>query len=350
MELPKVPEGFKAKGFWSRPEGTTGMVVLVLAGIFCLKAALPFIITLLQQALTAGLLFGAAALIAFLISNKNFRWLVSSIFKTLMRRVTSLWIAVYPLDIMQNTADDFRASADEMYKWINVLKGHIYTLNQEVKNNAEDQQKNYKLAAKCNQEGAGLAFSVAARKAKRRGDINIDLSDLVKKMELLLRVLSKYYEIAQANIADLDDEILVQTKQRKMILAASNAFRSGLKVINQQGSGKEMFDRAMDYLAQDYGQRYAEIDNFTRMSAGFLQSVDIQNKICDEEALEEIKKWEKRGDSMLLGDDEKQLMIAQSNSNDLVPDSLLDEPLSEMEKVRTTRREERGNNAKKFLE
>ena len=72
------------------------------------------------------------------------------------------------------------------------------------------------------------------------------------------------------------------------------AFRSGMKAINQGGFDKEMFDRAMDYLVQDYGQRIGEITNFVEMSGGFLETVDIQNAVCEEDFLRQIEEWEKK--------------------------------------------------------
>jgi hypothetical protein len=344
MELPEVPESFKPKSFWNRKEGETGIWTLALliggAGV-ALYLALPFIITLLSNVIIAGTLFGVVALAIWLISNKSFRWLVSNMFKSAMRNLTGLWTTVDPIGILENYVDDLRKSARNMSEQIENLAKNLQALYQEIKRNENLREQSLRTGAEAKKRGANIAYSVEAKKANRKGRANIALTDLAKKMELLLRVLRKFYEIAQGNILDLEDEVDTAKRQRKMIMAASAAFRSGLKAINQEGFEKEMFDRAMDYLVEDYGQRVGEITNFVEMSGGFLQTVDIQNAVCEEQFLQQIEEWEKKGESMILGTDEKQLMVAQANSDAFASPELLSRPLPELETIRTERNNQR---------
>lgn len=340
LQLPEVPEGFKSKSFWSRPEGNTGLfalAALVVGGGAALYFALPFIITLLSNVIIAGVLFGVVAFVIWLVSNKSFRWLVSNMFKSAMRAITGLWTTVDPIGILKNYVDDLKKNVSNMSFQIENLRKQLQALYQEIKRNDSLREQSMKIAKESRERGANLAFSVEAKKATRKGRANIALTDLAKKMELLLRVLRKFHEIALANIADLEDEVDTQERQRKMILAASAAFRSGLKAIKQDGFDREMFDRAMDYLVDDYGQRIGEISNFVEMSGGFLQTVDIQNAVCEEDFLRQIEEWEKKGDSMLLGEDEKKLLVAQANSDEFAPANLLEGPLPNLEEVRTNR-------------
>jgi hypothetical protein len=352
LQLPSVPESFKSKSFWNRPEGNTGLFALalvVVGGGIALSAALPFIITLLSNLITAGILFGAVALGIWAVTNKSFRWLVSNMFKSAMRAITGLWTTVDPIGILENYVDDLKKSVSNMSAQIENLAKNLQALYLEIKRNESLREQSLRTGAEAKKRGASIAVAVEAKKANRKGQANIALTDLAKKMELLLRVLRKFYEIALANIDDLSDEVDVQKRQRKMILAASAAFRSGMKAINQGGFDREMFDRAMDYLVQDYGQRIGEITNFVEMSGGFLQTVDIQNAVCEEQFLQQIEEWEKKGESMLLGADEKSLMVAQANSDAFIPESFLSQPLPEMETVRANRKSGQSSSAGGFL-
>lgn len=60
------------------------------------------------------------------------------------------------------------------------------------------------------------------------------------------------------------------------------------------------------------------------MSANFMDSVDLQNGIFEEEGLKMLEKWEKEGVSKILGE-EKNTLLLQANSEVDVLD--LNEPI-----------------------
>ena len=60
------------------------------------------------------------------------------------------------------------------------------------------------------------------------------------------------------------------------------------------------------------------------MSSNFMESVDLQNGVFEEEGLKMLEKWEKEGVSLILGQ-EKETLVLQANSDDEVLD--LNEPV-----------------------
>ncbi len=54
------------------------------------------------------------------------------------------------------------------------------------------------------------------------------------------------------------------------------------------------------------------------MSASFIESVDLQNGVFEADALEMIEKWEKVGESLLLGDLKDALLLEAANDTNIL--------------------------------
>jgi hypothetical protein len=130
------------------------------------------------------------------------------------------------------------------------------------------------------------------------------------KMEGLYRVLCKTEEAASFLILDIQEEVEVKEKERKVILAGHSAIRSAMKIIRPEDDKKAMFDMTLEYLAEDVAGKIGDIEHFMDISQSFLNSVDLQNGIFEEEGWEILENWEKK-DSALLGK-EKQVLLEQA--------------------------------------
>jgi hypothetical protein len=94
--------------------------------------------------------------------------------------------------------------------------------------------------------------------------------------------------------------------------AAYSAIKSARSIINGDPDTRAMFDMANEYLANDYAMKIGEIEDFVRMSDSFVSTIDLQNGVYEASAMKMIEEWEKRGDSILLGADQKRLIIEGS--------------------------------------
>jgi len=82
---------------------------------------------------------------------------------------------------------------------------------------------------------------------------------------------------------------------------------------------------AMEAVADDVSNKVGEMERFMEMSSNFMDSVDLQNGVFEEEGLKMLEKWEKEGISKILGE-EKIILVNQANSDDDVLD--LNEPVA----------------------
>jgi hypothetical protein len=138
------------------------------------------------------------------------------------------------------------------------------------------------------------------------------LSQLLTTMEMHLRALRKFREVSETVILDMTNEVEVKQEERKMILASYSAIQSAMSILNGDPDKKALFDQAMEFVVSDYGMKLGEIEDFMINSKSFVEGLDLQNGVYEEEALTRLKEWENKADSILLGDD-KRLLIEHSS-------------------------------------
>lgn len=310
----EIPKDFVPKSFWEKAEGTTGMVAIALgivAGAIGLSMILPFIISLLANTITAVALAAVLAFLIYLPMNGRVRTLASFMFKSGMRAITGLFVEIDPIGILKSYVEDLKAKSENMRNQIGKLRGQMRKLQETIEQNKRQMDESLQLANQAKKNDNRQVFVLKARKAGRYKESNMTLQALYNKMELLYRVLMKMYETSTMLVEDLESEVDIQSKQRDVIRASYSAFKSAMGIINGDPNKKELFDQAMEYLASDYGKKLGEIESFMDVSKGFIDSVDLQNGVYEEDALKMLEEWEQKSESLLLGD-QKQSMIAQS--------------------------------------
>lgn len=318
----EIPKDFKSKSFWEKPEGTPGMVLLavvLVGGLFGLAKILPFIVVLLKNGITALFLGIVVVILLSVVTSKRFWTLSRYIFKSISRGIASIYTTIDPIGILKNYVSDLRDNAEEMDKQVRNLRGQMQSLKNLMSKNEQEKQNALKLADRAKRDSQETFVFKAARKAGRLEESNLTLQGLYTKSEVLYRVLSKMYQTCGIMIDDLEDEVKVKERERNAIKASYSAFKSAMRIISGDTEKKELFDQTMEYLADDYGKKLGEIEHFMEISSNFMEGIDLQNGIYEEEALKKLEQWEKQSDSLLLGDD-KQLLLSQARD----PENVLD--------------------------
>ncbi len=309
-------DSLKPKSFWEKPEGTTGMLFgtgLVLGGGYLLYKALPYLITLLENTLyAAGLFIGVGALLYVLLDPK-FRTLIWYIYKSIMRSVTGMFVQIDPIGILESYIDSLKDNLHKMDKQIGALRGQMRKLKDLMTQNEQTMSASLALANKARETGKQAQMILKTRKAGRMQESNMKLSDLYRKMEILYRVLTKMYENSEILLEDIQDQVQVKKIEREAIRNSHSAMRSALNIISGDKDKRQMFDQAMEAIADDVSRKVGEMERFMELSANFMDSIDLQNGVYEEKGLEMLDKWEKEGVSFLLGD-QKQQLIDQGNS------------------------------------
>lgn len=311
----------KAKSFWKRPEGVTGMIFLaglIIGGGVLFTMVLPTLLVWAQNTLyLAGMLIALGAII-YMVLDPKMRTLVGYMYKSAMRWITSLFVQIDPIGILKSYVDDLKGNLRKMNKQISMLRGQMHKLNEIIHKNKKEITSNLQLASKAKASNKQAVMILKSRKAGRLKESNMKLDDLYKKMEVLYRVLTKMYENSQILMEDIKDQVEVKEQERKAIHASHNAMNSAMSVISGDPDKRAMFDAAMEAITEDVASKVGEMEQFMEMSAGFMESVDLQNGIFEEEGLKMLEKWENEGVSLLLGDDKTHLLEQANDDFDVL--------------------------------
>lgn len=308
---------FNPKSFWEKPEGKTGMLFLGIGGVaalFFLYKALPFLIQIAENTLYLGVLLAVIGVLLYVAFDPKVRNLISFMYKSMMRWVTGIFIQMDPIGILKSYVSDLKNNLRKMNQQIANLKGQMRKLKTIMEENSANINNNLKLANQAKKSDKKAIMILKSRKAGRLKESNLKLDDLYKKMEVLYRVLFKMYENSAILIEDVEDQVEVKEQERKAIKASHSAMKSAMNIISGNNDKKEMFDRALEHIADDVSMKIGEMERFMEMSTNFMDSVDLQNGVFEEEGLELLEKWEKEGVSLILGD-EKDILLHKANND-----------------------------------
>ena len=307
----------KPKSFWEKPEGKTGF--LFAAGAlgalgFGLYKILPFLIAIASNTLyLAGLLMALGALI-YMILDPKVRNLVFYMYKSVMRWITGLFVQIDPIGILETYIGELRTNLAKMDKQIGLLRGQMRKLKDIIDQNQREIKNNISLANQAKQTEKDAMMILKTRKAGRLQESNMRLEDLYKKMEILYRVLSKMFDSSEILLEDVIDQVQVKKQEREAIRASHSAMKSAMNILSGNSDKRYLFDQAMEAIADDVSMKIGEMERFMDLSSNFMDSIDLQNGVFEEEGLIMLDKWEKEGVSLLLGKD-KDLLVSDTATN-----------------------------------
>lgn len=333
-------QSFKPKNFWERPEGITGGLTMaaIIGGIgYALYATniLKIIGDLAKNGIYMAAMLAGLVGVLYVLLDPKFRNLIWYMYKSFMRWITGIFVQIDPIGILKSYIDDLRDSLRKMNTQIANLKNQMYQLSETIRQNQREMQNNLGLASKAKETGRESIMVLKARKAGRLQESNMKLEDLYKRMEVLYRVLTKMYENSEIMLEDLTDQVAVKEIEYKAIKASHSAMRSAQAILTGNNDKKYMYDMALEAMANDVGQKVGEMERFMDMSKNFMESIDLQNGVFEEDGLAMLEKWEKEGVSMLLGGEKQQII-----NNAKAPSQTLDLNAP----VKIPSKEERGGN------
>ncbi len=314
-------DNFKPKSFWKRPEGVTGAIFLgglLIGGGLLLYTALPTLIALTANIISLSVMLLVLAAIIYMVLDPKMRNLVGYMYKSVMRWVTGLFVQIDPIGILKSYVDDLKNNLRKMNKQISQLRGQMHKMREIIVNNKRQIESNLDLASKAKEKNKQNIMILKSRKAGRLKESNMRLEDLYKKMEVLYRVLVRMYENSEIMMEDIKDQVEVKEQERKAIRASHGAMKSAMNIISGDKDKRYMFDMALEAIADDVSQKVGEMENFMEMSASFMDSVDLQNGVFEEEGMKMLEKWEKEGVSLILGDEKSNLLNQANNDGEVL--------------------------------
>jgi hypothetical protein len=291
------------KSFWQRPEGVTGFIFLagiVTGGGYLLYKILPFLVNILQNAVHAAILFVVLGAILYVLLDKKFRNLVWFIYKSIMRSVTQMFVNIDPIGILETYIESLHKNLEEMNMHISKLKGQIQKIKTIIAKNEDEMKESLQIAEQAKKANNMDVVVINTRQFGRLEESNKRFTELLSKMEILYRVLSKMYDNSGYLIKDIENEVRIKKQEREAIKSGYSAMKRAMSIVNGDPDKKMMFDQAMDAIVDDISSKIGEMERFMEVSSTFIESIDLQNGVYEQKGMELLEKMEKQGISMLL--------------------------------------------------
>lgn len=330
-----MPEDKREKSFWSKPEGVTGIIFLMLLlgglGTFAFLAidswGNPPEEFIAGVATTVGL-------ISLLFAIPRTRKMIGYGFRSTMRWITGLFVELDPMKILDKHVNELTANIKHMKRQMGQLRGQIHKLNELIFNNKREISTNLKEASEAKNNNSQKTMILKSRKAGRLQESNMKLTDLYNRMQVLYRVLKKMHDNSEILVEDIKYQVEIKQKEREAIHASHSAMKSARSIIQGDPDKRAMFDLAMEAMSEDVSNKIGEIEQFMHVSANFMDSIDLQNGVFEENGLKMLEKWEKESDSLIL-DDKTKFLLDQVEQESKGLD--LNEPPKRKEKVEEKR-------------
>ena len=299
--MDNIPE--QKKSFWKRPEGKTGAIflaALIGGGAFLLSKLIPLLIPMLGNIMVlAGTLLVIGVLL-YMVLDPKMRTLVGYMYKSVMRWVTSIFVTIDPIGILKNYVDDLQDNLSKMSKQIGNIRGQMRKLKTQIETNQKEVENNMLIASKAKEKGMEKEMVLSSRKAARLKETNAKYAALLKKLEILHRVLKKMYKNSEILLEDTKDQVKLKEQERKAIRASHSAMKSAMSVISGDKDKRAMFDQAIEVIADDVANKVGEMERFMEMSSDFMNKVDLENGIFEEKGMAMLEEWESKSTMMLM--------------------------------------------------
>lgn len=298
-----APPTYEKKSFWKRPEGVTGAIFLtaVLGGLgYLIFANMAALVALAANTLYLVLMLMALAALIYVILDPKMRNLIWYMYKSVMRWVTGVFVQIDPIGILKSYVEDLEDNLGKMSKQIGNLKGQIRKMDTLMQENQREIESSLKLASVAKQQNNESQVVLATRKAARLQETNENYAALHAKMEILYRILDKMYKNSEILLEDTRDQVKLKEQERKAIRASHSAMKSAMSVISGDPDKRAMFDAAIENIADDVASKVGEMERFMEMSASFMDSIDLQQGVFQEEGLKMLEEWEEKSTLMLL--------------------------------------------------
>lgn len=271
-----------AKSFFSRKEGKVGLAVILgslgAAGFYYN----PIIEAIKHQLGSVGgtiTLFSLMGVVAFVLSDKRTRNLVSYGFKWLMRKITGLFTELDPMKVLKKYVADLEKNLQSLKDNMSKLHTQIAKIRDIIKQNNREIMKSTRLVDEAKRQGRSEVVAVNFNQIGRLNKLNEKYALMVGRMDDLNNVLIRMHSYSSYKLADTKNEIRMKEQELQAVSSGYSAMLSAKNIMEGNFQQNEMYEAATDALAQDLHTKIAEIDNFMQLSSPIFEELDLQKTI-----------------------------------------------------------------------
>ncbi|MEL6275112.1 MAG: hypothetical protein AAFU03_08425 [Bacteroidota bacterium] len=297
-----APQFEQKKSFWRRPEGITGLlflIALIAGGGYLITTFWAQIIGFIGTTLGLAAAIAVLGVVAYMVLDKRTRTLFGYMYKSVMRWITGLFVQIDPIGILKSYVEEMGKNLNKLREQIGNIRGQMRHLQMLMEKNDTEIKNQLSLAKVARDKGKEQAMILSSRKAARLKESNEKYDVLLKRMDILRRILSRMHDNSEILLEDTKDQVKLKEQERKAIRASHSAMKSAMSVINGNPDQRAMFDMAMEAITEDVANKVGEMERFMEMSANFMDSVDLQNGVFEEQGLKMLEEYERESRLLL---------------------------------------------------
>lgn len=295
------------KSAWQRPENWFTWGGLAVAGYVVLRGLdtiLPLVNRVFENLLYTGILAGGLSIFGFLAFNKDLHKLAWYGYKIAMKKLTGLIIEIDPIAILETFKETLQDKYQEIVSSLGRLRAQRKSLEELIRTKTAAYEHSMKMAkqaqARSNQNGMRIELKLQSRKAGRLEKSAMTYQGLLNKLNGHIALTEKIQEASKFMIEDISDTIDEEKEKRETIRESYKAMAAAKRIL-MEGRDKEMYDLALESVKDDYFNKLGEIEQFMEDSQSFVNTMDLQNGVYEEDALVKLEEWNKRSASLLEG-------------------------------------------------
>ncbi len=290
-----------------KPEKIAGAVVgtgVAVGAGYGLYKVLPALVSMSWGLLQIAMALALTGAVLYVVMDKQTRTLAARAYRLLIRGLWRTLMKYDPIGNLQEHISYMEKKLVSMDEQRAALHGQVVGLRREIDKNEQERVGALKRAqAAKSQPGAEEVLTLEANKAGRRERTNAKLTQLLGTVETCDRILTKMRRNAAFLIDDTKDEVDQITREFLATKAAGAAAENAMEIINGDPEMKRMYQDTMSYLESEVADRVGKFEMIINDSEGFIKSIDIQNAVYKQSALETLEAWEKKSDQLLLNPD-----------------------------------------------
>ena len=313
MDMDSVP---KVKSFWERKEGFTGMLFGILGiGLvgWGLVTALPTLIALASGTITLVAMCVVLALMLMVVLDKRF-WLLSwSMYQSLMRFITGIFVNIDPIGICKDYINQLVKKKDNINNELTNLKGQQESVTEAIATATDKMQKALAIAKEADKKGMADAVAINAREAERQKEFITKMQFILDKINMLYQMLSKVESNCETIIEDTRNQVQAKELERKMWKATSSAIHSASSILTGGADERALFEAGMESIQADIAHKNGELDRFVDVSKKIMDNIDLSNGVMQDKGMELLKQFESESGSILISDKDKKRILADTS-------------------------------------
>src|SRR5216683_492030 len=293
------------KSFWSRPEGKTGMIFIggiAIVALYFWGLIVPYVLSMLADTVHMVFLGLELAGVGYLVFGKMPR----RIYRLAMRALTGLVIEIDPIGILKDNLLQANKRRDVLNDKVGQVSGSKKTLQDIIAKNKRTIEQDLGLAEEAKKRSLDSKLDAATRlrmqyemKLKTNEVARLQQSDenydaLLQKISELYDRLVKLCAGVDFFIADLEGVVKEEEVKFKTINSAWSAWSTAMSIIRGNADENDLYNQDLQYLADNASMKLGQIDDMTRLSQHFMDSIDLQNGAMDSKAAAELDSYEQK--------------------------------------------------------